>query len=209
MKRLRAFLESIVFADLKPGFRPEQTPGKKKWYTPLSQAWERMLSGGAAQRDPLYLTNRTLGQKVRVWAMIAAPCLVVIGFVALSLSNNFFNPPEAVAPKEMSPEEVSRKLLPNISRDITIETNRDADIVEVRVDHNEPLKLIGSIRNNTATHLRGVDVVFNLTDKTGSQVGAVNGHIDDLGPKAVRTFQFPILQTNAVFALVREVNSTK
>ena len=108
----------------------------------------------------------------------------------------------------MTPEEVSRKILPNIAKDIAIETNHDVEVVEVRVDHSTPLKLVGTLRNNSTHSISGVDVVFNLTDGTGSQVGAVGGHVENLAPKAVREFQFPITQPTASFALVRELNLT-
>jgi hypothetical protein len=70
-------------------------------------------------------------------------------------------------------------------------------------------KLTGKLRNNSTKRLGAVDVVFNLTDSTGSQVGAVNGHVENLDPKALKAFEFPILQRNAAFALVREVNASR
>jgi len=207
MKRLRAFFESIVFADLKPGTRPEQGQ-KKRWYAPLTGAVDRLLSGGAV-KDPLYLTNRTASQKMKTWAVVAVPCILVVGLVALALSQNFFDRPDTPEPKQMTPEEVSRKILPNISKDIAIETNHDVEVVEVRVDHNPPLRLVGSLRNNSTHSISAVDVVFNLTDGTGSQVGAVSGHVENLAPKALKEFQLPISQQTAAFALVRDLSLTR
>jgi len=131
---------------MKPGARPGQTQGKK-WLGPLRGTIDRFLSGGS-QKDPLYLTNRTLGQKMKAWSVVAVPCLLIIGFVALTLSRDYFDPPEGKPQKEMSPEEVSRKILPNIGKDILIETNHDVEVVEVHVD-GENLKLTGSLRNNS------------------------------------------------------------
>ena len=60
-------LESIVFAGLKPG-GPEGASG-----TATQMAWGRCAdrssacSPAAAPTDPLYLTNRTFGQKMRSW----------------------------------------------------------------------------------------------------------------------------------------------
>jgi len=208
MKRIRALFESIVFSGLKPGAPPAQ-PNAEKWYAPLLAVWDRILSGGE-QRDPLYLTNRTLGQKIRLWLMVAVPCLLVIGFVAIMLSRNiFYDPPDAPAHKEMSAEEVSRKILPNIAKNIQIETNHDVEVVEVHVDQTHPMKVSGSIRNNTASTVTAVDIIINLTDSIGSQLGAVNGRVENLPPKAVKTFEFPIEQRNAAVALVREVNPVR
>ena len=205
MKRLRAFLDAIVFADLKPGARPGQTQ-ETKWRGWLRRPIDRFLSGGAS-KDPLYLTNRSLGQKIKVWAMVAVPCVLIIGAVALALSSNYFDPPAARAPKEMT-EEISRKVLPNITKDIKIDTNRDVEVVEVHVEHAES-KLMGSVKNNSARNFAAVDVVFNLTDATGSQLGAVNAHIENLAPKSVKAFQIPIPQRNASFAMVREVGISR
>ena len=207
MKRLRAFFESIVFADLKPGARPGQT-SEVNWLGPLRGPIDRFLSGGAS-KDPLYLTNRSLGQKIKVWAMVAVPCVLIIGAVALALSSNYFDPPAARAPKEMTAEEISRKVLPNITKDIKIDTNRDVEVVEVHVEHASPLKVAGLVKNNSASNFAAVDVVFNLTDSRGSQLGAVNGHIENLAPKSVKPFQFPIRQQNAAIAIVREIGISR
>jgi hypothetical protein len=206
MKRLRALFESIVFADMKPGARTEQTQGRKS-FAPVASWWERVLSGGA-QKDPLYLTNRSTGQKIKAWSVIAVPCLLIIGFVAITLSRDYFDPPEVTPQKEMTAEEVSRKLLPNMAKDIQIETNHDVEVSEAHVE-TASMKLTGRLKNNSTKRFAAVDVVFNLTDSTGSQVGAVNGHVENLDPKAVKAFEFPIQQRNAAFALVRELSLSR
>jgi hypothetical protein len=179
-----------------------------KWLGPLRGPIDRLLSGGAP-KDPLYLTNRSLGQKVKAWAVVVVPCLLVIGVFALALSRNYFQRADAPVPKDMTAAEVARKILPNMAKDIKIETNRDVEVVEVHVDRGAELKLTGSVRNNSARNLAAVDVVFNLTDTTGSDVGALNGHIENLAPNSVRPFQIPIPQRNAVFAMVREVSISR
>jgi hypothetical protein len=207
MKRLRAFFESMVFAGLRPDARPGQTPGIK-WLGPLRGPIDRFLSGGAP-KDPLYLTNRTMAQKVKAWTWVAVPCLLIMGVVALALSTNFFDPPDAPPPKEPTSEEISRKMLPNIAKNIKIDTNHDVEVVEVHVEHAAELRVAGLVRNNSASNFAAVDVVFNLTDSMGSQLGAVNGHIEHLEPKSVKTFQFPIRQQNAAIAIVREVGISR
>jgi hypothetical protein len=207
MKRLRAFFESIVFAGMRPGTRQGQTQGRN-WSGPLRGSIDRLLSGGGS-KDPLYLTNRSRSQKVRAWAVVVVPCLLIVGLIGLALSQNYFQPADAPVPKALTAAEVSRKILPNIGKDIKIETNRDVEVVEVHVEHAAELKLIGSVRNNTARSFSAVDVVFNLTDISGSEIGAVNGHIENLGPKSVKAFQIPIAQRNATFALVREIGISR
>ena len=132
-----------------------------------------------------------------------------MGLVALSLSKNFFDPPVAAPQKELSPAETARKVLPNIGGDITIDTNRDVEVMQIRIDHSGPVRLTGIVQNNTSHAIRLTDIVFNLTNKSGSQVGAVNCRIDNLAPKATQEFQIPLKQQDAAFALVREVSTSR
>src|SRR6266540_3760121 len=98
MKRLRAFLESIAFAGLKPSGQKAQ--GRQlRWLGPLRGPMERFLAGGATS-DPLYLSNRTLSQKMRSWALIAVPCLVLAVAIAIALST-LLDPPETKQVKEL------------------------------------------------------------------------------------------------------------
>jgi hypothetical protein len=206
MKRLRELFESIVFAGMKPDARPGQTQGMK-WLGPLRRTVERLLSGSAPS-DPLYLTNRSLGHTIKSWSMVVIPCLFIVGLVALALSKDYFGPPAAAPRKELSAGELARKTLPNIARDIKIESNKDLEVLQVRVDRSA-LKVTGTVRNNTAHHLAVADVVFNLTNASGSQVGAVIGHIENLAPKTTKDFQFPIKQQDAAFVLVREMSTSR
>jgi hypothetical protein len=50
------------------------------------------------------------------------------------------------------------------------------------------------------------DLYFDLTDKTGSRQGAVSTEPKNIASKASMPFQFPIEQSAASFALVREVH---
>src|SRR4051812_25769484 len=107
MKRIREFLESIAFAGLKPSGGPANAPQKRTWYTPLQKRMERYLAGGAAPNDPLYLTNRTMGQKIRAWSLIAVPCLILAIGIAVTLY--VLEPPEAPQQKQMTAAEIAAK----------------------------------------------------------------------------------------------------
>ena len=206
MKGLRELFESIVFAGMKPGARPGQTQ-ERKWLGPLRGPVERLLSGSAPS-DPLYLTNRSRGHRIKAWSLVAIPCLFIVGLVALALGNGYFDPPAAAPPKESSAEEAARKILPTLARDIKIDSNKEVEVVQVQVDRSA-MKITGSVRNNTAHDIAVTDVIFNLTNARGSQVGAVKGHIENLPPKATRDFQLPIKQRDAAFVLVRELSTSR
>jgi hypothetical protein len=209
MKRLRELFESIVFAGMKPGARPGPTQSTK-WLRPLRGPVERLLSGSAPS-DPLYLTNRSLGQRIKSWSLVTVLCLFIMGLVALTLNRDFFAPAallKAVRQKEPSAGEMARKTQPNIDRNIKIDTNKDVEVVQVHLDRSA-MKVTGTVRNNTTHDIAVTDVVFNLTDKSGSQLGAVSGHIQNLPPKTTKDFEFPIKQADATFVLVRELSTSR
>src|SRR5260370_894205 len=65
--------------------------------------------------------------------------------------------------------------------------------------------LLGVVKNTTAHEISGVDLTIDLTDATGSQVGAVTVAVEKVPPSSTKTFQYPIKQHEAAFALVREI----
>ena len=202
-KRLRGIFESIAYAGLQPG--TAAPPKQMKWLGPLRGPVERFLAGGSAPSDPLYLTNRTLGSKVKIGLAIGIPCLVVGGLLYGVLDNSFdFGDDKPV--HEQSAAEVAAKLLPKLDQNITITTNRDVNVIEVRVEHGTPMSLVGSLKNNTDHEIHLAEPVFDLTDAGGSQLGAVSTKVENLKAGSTTTFRFPIQQTEAAFALVREVH---
>ncbi len=198
MNQLRKFFESIVFAGMKPG---GQTAPKTqlRWLGPLRGPVERLISGPAIS-DPLYLTNRTFLQKLRSWSLIAIPCLILAGAVAVALS--VLDPPAPPPAKEPTAAEITAKLLPNMDKDIKLAPASDVQVLEVRV---EGTQLVGSVKNTTEHPIASVELIVDLTTAGGSQVGAVSAFVDKLPPSGRKNFQIPIKQRNAAFALVREI----
>ncbi len=202
MNRIREFFESIVFAGMKPG--TQAVPKRNlKWLGPLRDPIERLLSGGPAPTDPLYLTNRTPAQKLKFWSLIAIPCLVLAVGVGVTLSN-FLEPPETKPVKEPPPGEVTAKLFPSVTKDLKLAPPSDVQVIEVRVDGS---RLVGVVKNTTAREIAVAELIIDLTDSAGSQVGAVTGTVEKLPPSSSKEFQIPIKQRDAAIALVREVKS--
>jgi hypothetical protein len=202
MKRIREFLESIVFAGLKPS--GQAGPQRSfKWLGPLSGPVERLLSGGPAPTDPLYLTNRTPAQKFRSWSLIAVPCVIVLGVIGFMLSS-YLEPPEGKPIKEATPAEIAAHLLPNMDKDLKLSPSSDVQVVDVKVENAQ---LIGTLKNTGTRDINLADVNFNLTDAEGSQVGTANAVVEKIPASATRTFQVPLRQRNAAFALVGEISS--
>ena len=203
-RRLRQFVESIMFAGMTPG-APAPQSQRLRWLGPLRRPVERLVSGGATPLDPLYLTNRTIGQRIRAALAIAVPCMIVLSLTGLAVGNYFVkkNPP---AKPELSPAELAAKMLPNLD-DVRIDTNRDVDIMEVHIDRTSGTALTGTVKNNTAHQIETADIVFDLTDSAGSQLGGVKQRLENLAPQTRTNFRLPIEQNTARFALVREVKT--
>jgi hypothetical protein len=97
--------------------------------------------------------------------------------------------------------------LPNIDKTIKIEVNKDVQVLEAHVESQGGMKVAGVVKNNTDRMIHTTEIVLNLTDRTGSHLGAVSVKVGDLAPNATVRFQVPIEQKDATFALVREVST--
>ena len=199
MKRVMALLESIAFAGMKPG---AQTAPKRQlaWLGPLRGPVERLLSGGPAPTDPLYLTNRTLGRKLLSWSLIGIPCLALLAGIGVKLSS--LDPPLAKPAKELTAAEITAKLLPNMDKDFKLAPASDVQVLEARVDGT---RLVGKVKNTSTKEIAGAELVIDLADAEGSQVGAVSTVVGKIPPLGTRNFEISIKQRRAATATVREV----
>ena len=204
LKRLRGFIDSVVFAGLKPD-APREQAKRLRWLGPLRGLLERVLLRPAPS-DPLYLSNRTFDQKVKHGLAIAVPCLIVVGVTALGLSH-FFHANEHGPAAEPTGAELAAKLLPNLDKVAKIEANRDVEVLEAHVELEGGAKVTGTAKNNTDRLIPATEIILNLTDQSSSLLGAVSVHVDNLAPHATAAFQVPIEETNAAFALVREIQT--
>jgi hypothetical protein len=206
-RRFREVIESIVFAGMKPG-APAPQSQRMRWLGPLRRPVERLLSGGPAPSDPLYLTNRTIGQRVRFAVVIGTPCVIVASLMILALSRYFVKktPEPNLDPSLATVAALAAKTLPDMDH-VKIDTNRDVDVMELHIDRTKGIVLTGTVMNKTAHEIHAADIVFDLTDSTGSQLGGVSQRFEDLAPQIRQDFRLTIEQSTARFALVREVRT--
>lgn len=203
-ERFRKLIDSVLYAGLKSG--GTQAPGSRmNWLGPFRGPVERFLSGGPAPSDPFYLTNRPLRQKIRQWVLIGVPCLLLIGGVALGLSN-FFRGAKARPHREPSAAEIARGILPSLDTG-GIRSNPDIELVEVHIDKTGGSAVAGTLKSKSSRAIRAAELVFNLTDAAGSQLGAVGTTVENLAPGATVHFHFPIESATAAFALVRDIHT--
>ena len=204
MNRLRKLFESIAYAGMKPGGTRQ---GKRMgWLGPLAAPVTRFLDGGAAPSDPFYLTNRTIGQRLRLAVVIAIPCALVVGAIALA-TMGYFDAAQTVVPPAptLTPEQVAAKMLPNIDKDLKIDSNRDIGVSDVRVERGSTVRVVGTATNNTGHSIDDVELVFDLTDVSGSRLGAVSTKVARIPAKGSAGFSFAVQQHTAAFALVRDI----
>ena len=123
--------------------------------------------------------------------------------IAVTLSN-FLDPPEAKPAKEPTAAEITAKLLPNVEKDLKFTPPSDVQVIEVRVDGS---RVVGVVKNTTAREIAVANLVFDLTNSTGSQIGAISATVENIPASGHKEFQIPIKQRDAAFALVREVKS--
>jgi hypothetical protein len=174
MKRLRQIFESIAYARIQP-------------------------------RDPFYLSNRTTGQRIRFAALVTIPFLVVLGGIALAAMGFFHTGSQLPPPaKPLSSAEIAAKMLPNLNKDIRIESNQDLQVLNVIVSRG---RISGSVKNASTHAIADAEVIFDLADTKGSRVGAVSCKFTQLAPGSNASFQNPIAQNDAVYAIVREVHA--
>jgi hypothetical protein len=203
-KRLRRLIDSIVFAGLKPD-APRDQSKPTRWLGPLRGLVNRVLFRPAPS-DPLYLSNRTFNQKVKLWLAIAGPCLILAGVAVLGLSHFFRTEVPGPAPAP-SAAVLAAKLLPDLDETIKVKVDQDVQVLDAHVEREGGMKVVGTVKNNTDRLIRTTEIVLDLTDAMSSQLGAVSARVDNLAPNATVKFQIPIEQKDAAFALVHEIQT--
>ena len=200
MKRIREFLESIAYTGLKPSGGPLAAPKKApKWVGPLQGRVERFLAGGPAPNDPLYLTNRTTAQKVKSWSLIGVPCLILA--IAIGVTLYVLEPPEPKAVTQPTAGAITAKIVPT-DKEFKLAPATDLQVIEILVSNS---RVTGIVQNTGKREIASAELVLDLTDSSGSQVGAVNATIDKIPPSGRRDFAISVKQRDAAYALVREI----
>lgn len=207
-KRIKQFFESVAYAGLRPsGGKPLPTAEAKKpgLFAPIQQRIEKFLNKNA-HSDPLYLSNRTPMQKARIWIVICVPAAALVAGLGLVMAG-YFTPSAPVTPPPvgLTDAELAQRMLPDLNKNLNLQTQRDIEVQDVHVIRTGSAKLAGLASNKSDHVINKVDIVFELTDKDGSRQGAVSTQLLNLAAHSSVPFQFPIEQQTASFALVREI----
>jgi hypothetical protein len=204
-KRIKQFLENLAYAGLKPqGGRPAQAAPQPKGSK--IGAWFESKLTKAGPSDPLYLSNRTPGQKLKSWAIVGIPVTLVLAGIGLVLFGVFDKTaPITPPPPGLTNAQMAEKMLPDLNKDLHIESQHDLEVEDVHVVVGAPSHLVGVAKNNTDHPIPRAELFFDLTDRSGSRQGAVSTELKNIASKSSAPFQFAIESPVATFALVREV----
>src|ERR1019366_3299103 len=134
MSPLRRYLEAIVFAGMKPGAQTAPKP-QSKWLRPLRSPVESLPSGGPPPPAPLYLTNRSVPQRLKFWSWIAVPCLILVAGVAYTLRT--LNPPAPKPVPEPTAAEITARM--QLPKDIKLGPVSDVQRSEEHTFELQPL----------------------------------------------------------------------
>jgi hypothetical protein len=183
---------------------PEKVPPPElSWLDRLRQRFERFLSGRAPS-DPLYLSNRTWAQKLKVAALIAVPVLILGALVMVGATDMFHftkvDPYEHPLADAQPVSDTKPAPDPKLSR-------TDLEVINIHISKDEnPPVVTGIIRNNTNQKVDSAVVSFYLADERGSLMGTETTQVQDVGPHNIVTFRAPLKIMNAEYVLVREVH---
>ncbi len=164
----------------------------------LRAVFSRVVAG-RPHSDPLYLSNRPWWKKSLVWTLIGIPCLAVAGTLVYLTKRDMMDAP----PPQPTAAEIAAKLLPDLNT-ASLPTNHEVELLDAHVDRATGA-VVGRVRNRTANRIQEVEIIFNLTDGSGGQLGAVSVKIKNLAGKGAADFRQPVRQRGAVVALVREI----
>ncbi len=187
--RIKDKLASVAYAGLKP-----TTPGAARSSgsddcVRTSAGKTRQVAHDPASSDPLYLTNH-VWQKMRPILVISVPILVLLGGLGLGLANILgLNRPYQPPPPSMSNAEVAQEDAARAESRTCMTSQHDVNIQDVTIPAGS-MKLQGIAKNLTDHEIHHIHVVFDLTDKMGSQQSAVSTDMENIAAKTAKPFQF-------------------
>jgi hypothetical protein len=163
------------------------------------------LIAGKAPADPLYLSNRTWRQKLKLFSLVGAPVLILIALVTIAATDVFrlhrVDPYEHPLAESLpaSPQKrvADSKLGP-----------ADLEVVNLRIskDGREPI-VTGVVRNNTDKKVTVAEISYYLADSGGSLVGTDTADVQNVAPHGDVAFRVPLKISKAAFAFIRDVHT--
>jgi hypothetical protein len=157
---------------------------------------ERLLAG-RAPTDPLCASNRTFRQKAAMafWLLLPAAAVAAAFLYAANQRH---------AVNEETPAVREEPASPPVKIDVP-PSNAVLDLESARVVRSSPPRLEGAARNKTGRRIGRAELVFQMTDEEGSNLGAVRVELKDIPPQGRAEFSVPLEDARAAEAVLREV----
>jgi len=186
-----------------PAGKSQLDPWRKRF--DLLRARLDLFISGRAPSDPLYLTNRTWRQKLKIASLIGGPVLLLIALVAIGAANRL-RFPQVVAdehpPAEAPPPAAPEKPLPD-----SIVVSTDLEVVNMRIARDaHPPVVTGIVRNKTNRKVDSAEVSYYFADAAGSLVGTDATQVAGVGPHGSVPFRRPLKIATAEYVFVRDVH---
>jgi hypothetical protein len=176
----------------------------RKRFDPLRARIEILLSG-RPHSDPLYLTNRTWRQKLKIASLIVAAALLLMALVTIGVTNPFrfhkgdaYERPVAEAP----PPAVQQQRPPD-----PVLGAEGLEVVNIRIARDaRPPVVTGTVRNNSDHKVASAEVSYYLANTQGSLVGTDTTGVANLAPHGSVSFRMPLKIAKAEYVIVRDVH---
>jgi hypothetical protein len=178
------------------------TAAPRAWLAGLRQRFDALLAGEAPS-DPLYLSNRTWKQKLRLAALIGIPMLV-IALVIVAASTDVFqlrraNPydhPGSAEPAATAPDPATEP------------TEKEMEVSNLRIARDvKPPIITGEFRNNSDHLIHSAEITYFIADNNGSLLATESTEVLEVGPHRVVTFSAPLKLSQAGYVQVRDVHA--
>jgi hypothetical protein len=177
----------------------------------LRQGFDRLRArieqfiAGPPPDDPLYLTNRSLKQRLKLAALIGLPVVLLAALVMIGVLDLFRI--HAVDPFERPPTEAAPPVAPQKRLPEPKLTVADLEVVNIRIAKDaHPPMVTGVVRNNTNEKVDSAEVSYYLADNQGSLVGTDTTDVQNLAPHSSVTFRMTLKVARAEYVIVRDVH---
>jgi hypothetical protein len=177
----------------------------RKLVDPLRGRIEIFLSGSAPS-DPLYLTNRTWRQKLKIASLIAAAALLLIALVTIGITDPFrFRKVDAY--QGAAAEAPPPAAVPQQRPSDPILASEGLEVLNIRIARDaSPPVVTGTVHNNSDRKVDSAEVSYYLANTKGSIVGTDSTGVANLAAHGSVSFRMPLKIAQAEYVIVRDVH---
>jgi hypothetical protein len=191
--RFKARLERLIFAGLEPD---APVAPKKSKLEALVDSAEELAGRGLKPEDKALRGPMTWGHKIGIAAGIVLLCVFV--YVLVTVLRRPAEQAETPGPPP-PPLEI-------VPKGFQVEKNKDLEVVEIQFNRDkDPKEITGTLRNLTGRPVARCEVSFDVTTRSGEQLGGTGTLVTGIQPHGSVRFRVPVKYPGAAFVMVREL----